>query len=89
MAELPSEEEAEGLVSPILVGGEAAQEFDYPTCKHMTSSGSMVECIYVAVVDGKHLMVFPAAAWHQKLPSEFCNPTPCGNLRQWSWRVVP
>ena len=66
MAELPSEEEAEGLVSPI-IGGEAAQEFDYPTCKHMTSSGSMVECIYVAVVDGKHLMVFPAAAWHRKV----------------------
>ena len=89
MAELPSEEEAEGLVSPILVGGEAAQEFDYPTCKHMTSSGSMVECIYVAVVDGKHLQSSLLQRGIEKLPSEFCNPMPCGNLRQWSWRVVP
>lgn len=61
------EEEPEASVSPILGGGEIAEEFDYATCKHMTSSGSMVECIYVAVVDGKHLMAFPAAAWHRKV----------------------
>ena len=63
----PPEEEAEGLVGPIFIGGEEAQEFDYQTCKHITPSGSMVECIYVAVVDGKHLMAFPAAAWHKKV----------------------